>query len=557
MLPSDSPTDASADPHSDQDQTPPRPAGAEVGEIFDQGVTFRDLGLSDAVLAGIDAKGFEHPTDIQAKLIPPILAGKDVLGQARTGTGKTAAFGLPVLERADVETPQQALILAPTRELATQVAAELIDLAKGTSIEVVVIVGGESIRTQQKKLSAGAQIVVGTPRRIMDLHGRRELSFDNVRFAVLDEVDRMLDIGFRDDIRKILKNIQGEHQTVFVSATISDEIERLGRDVHEKNAEKITTVRARSRSRWSISSTSPSSRGTSGRCFCRSSAPRSRTLTLVFCRTKATVRKVAQYLKDKGIAAREIHGDLHQTKRNKVMMQMRGGKVDVLVASDLAARGLDVEHITHVINYDLPEDPEIYIHRIGRTARAGRRGVAWSFVTPEEGQMLTEIEKLAGAYIEHMEYPDFEPGPIPRDVREERDKQAKRLDKATSPSSRVASSDVEEMSEEERNRLFPGGVVPQGPPRKSLGRKFRPAAAAEPYPPPLRTPASPLQRAGPRSFPPHPRGAPRPLFSPRRARFSGRAQANRPRTLPAPSPRPPRDPQPPSPPRVLRPTPRD
>ncbi|MFW6336285.1 MAG: DEAD/DEAH box helicase [Phycisphaeraceae bacterium] len=471
--------DSTTDPAQDQTTNPQahhhhdaQPA-PEIGAIFDQSVTFRDLGLSDQVLAGIDAKGFEHPTDIQAKLIPPILAGKDVLGQARTGTGKTAAFGLPILERADLDTPQQALILAPTRELATQVASELIELAKGTRVDVVTIVGGESMRTQQKKLSAGAQIVVGTPGRVMDLHGRRELSFDNVRFAVLDEVDRMLDIGFRDDIRKILKNIQGEHQTVFVSATISDEIERLGRTFMKKNAEKITTVQGSLTVEMvdqKYFSVEPWDKRALLLKLLRTEKPDT---TVVFCRTKATVRKVAQYLKDKGIVAREIHGDLHQTKRNKVMNSMRGGDVDVLIASDLAARGLDVEHISHVINYDIPEDPEIYIHRIGRTARAGRRGVAWSFVTPEEGQRLTDIEKLAGAHIEHMAYPDFTPGPIPKDVQEEREKQTKRLDKATNPSSRVASANVEEMSEEERNRLFPGGVVPKGPPRKSLGRKFR------------------------------------------------------------------------------------
>ena len=455
------------------DHAHPSGGPPEIGAIFDQSVTFRDLGLSDDVLAGIDAKGFEHPTDIQARLIPPILAGRDVLGQARTGTGKTAAFGLPILERADLDVPQQALILAPTRELATQVAAELADLAQGTRVEIVTIVGGESMRTQQKKLTAGAQVVVGTPGRVMDLHGRRELSFDHVRFAVLDEVDRMLDIGFRDDIRKILKAIKQDHQTVFVSATIGDEIERLGRSFMKGDAEKITTVQGSLTVEMvdqKYLSVEPWDKRALLLKLLRTEKPET---TVVFCRTKATVRKVAQYLKDKGIAAREIHGDLHQTKRNKVMKSMRGGNVDVLIASDLAARGLDVEHITHVINYDIPEDPEIYIHRIGRTARAGRRGVAWSFVTSDEGQRLTDIEKLAGAHIEHMAYPDFKPGPVPQDVREEREKQAKRLDKATSPSSRVASADVEEMSEEERNRLFPGGVVPKGPPRKSLGRKFR------------------------------------------------------------------------------------
>ena len=467
--------DSPRDITSENPESPPHDGGptTEKGKLFADSVTFRDLGLSDAVLAGIDAKGFEHPTDIQAKLIPPILAGKDVLGQARTGTGKTAAFGLPILERADLDIPAQALILAPTRELAAQVAAELTDLAKGTKVKIVSIVGGASMRTQQKQLGAGGHIVVGTPGRVLDLHGRRELSFDNLRFAVLDEVDRMLDIGFRDDIRKILKAIKQDHQTVFVSATIGDEIERLGRSFMKGDAEKITTVQGSLTVEMvdqKYLSVEPWDKRALLLKLLRTEKPET---TVVFCRTKATVRKVAQYLKDKGIAAREIHGDLHQTKRNKVMKSMRGGNVDVLIASDLAARGLDVEHITHVINYDIPEDPEVYIHRIGRTARAGRRGVAWSFVTPDEGQRLTDVEKLAGAYIEHLEYPDFKPGPVPKDVLEEREREGKKLEKATSQSSRVATADLQQMSDEQRNKLFPGGVVPSGALRKSLGRRFK------------------------------------------------------------------------------------
>ena len=446
---------------------------SNTNELFDSSVTFRDLGLQDSVCKGIDDAGFVHPTEIQAQLIPAILAGKDVIGQARTGTGKTAAFGLPILHRADPDVPMQALVLTPTRELAAQVAAELDELGKATPIRTTCIVGGESMRQQQKSVSKGGHILVGTPGRIMDLHGRGQIHFDNVRFAVLDEVDRMLDIGFRDDIRRILKSIKVEHQTIFVSATISDDIERLGRSYMKPDADKITTVGGSltvSLVDQKYISVEPWDKRALLLHLMRHEKPDT---TVVFCRTKATVHKVTTYLRDKGISAKEIHGDLHQKKRNQVMESMRQGKLDVLIASDLAARGLDVEHITHVINYDLPEDPEVYIHRIGRTARAGRRGVAWTFVTSEEGQRLTEIEKLTGALIEHMEYPDFKPGPVPQDVREQREQEQRRLKKSQVPKDRVPHVAINELSDEDKARMFPGGVVPSGPPKRTIGSRLR------------------------------------------------------------------------------------
>jgi len=466
-------TDSShAEPQTLESQADSQATPDNEKSMFDTSVTFRDLGLSDPVLAGIDKKGFVHPTDIQARLIPAILNGKDVMGQARTGTGKSAAFGLPVLEKADPELPQQALVLAPTRELAVQLAAELDALASGTPINAVCIVGGESMRAQKKKLERGAQIIVGTPGRVMDLKSQGEISFDNIRFAVLDEVDRMLDIGFRDDIRKVLKAIKSEHQTVFVSATISPEIERLARSFMKDDAEKITVVQGSltvAMVDQKYLSVEPWDKRALLLKILKTEQPDT---TVVFCKTKATVRKVTQYLRDKGLEAREIHGDLHQNKRNRVMKSMRGGSVDILVASDLAARGLDVDHITHVINYDIPEDPEVYIHRIGRTARAGRRGVAWSFVTPEEGQRLTDIEKLASAHIEHMEYPDFKPGPVPRDVQDDRDRATRREEIAAQNKSRTG-VETDTLSDEEKAKLFPGGIIPKGPPPQSLGSRFR------------------------------------------------------------------------------------
>jgi len=444
--------------------------------IFNETVTFADLGLSDEVLAGITKKGFEHPTDIQAELIPVAMTGKDVIGQARTGTGKTAAFTLPILSLADPEVQGQALVLAPTRELAVQITKEIRQLAQGTPMKVVSVIGGESMKQQVDDIATGGHIIVGTPGRVMDLYGRGQLGFGNIRFAVLDEVDRMLDIGFRDDIKKILGQIKGDHQTIFVSATIDNEIESLGRQFMKNDAARITTV----------SGSLTVSMVDQKHIFVEQWDKKKLLLyllrneepdtTVVFCRTKMTVRKVTQYLRDKDVSVREIHGDLHQTKRTKVMNAMREGRLDVLIASDLAARGLDVDHITHVINYDLPDDPEVYIHRIGRTARAGRRGVAWTFVTSEQGGLLTEIESLAGAMIERIEYPDFKPGPIPRGVREERAEDAKMKGQRTTAADRVIGAPETSgngMTDEQLKAMFPDGKVPKNMPQRGLGAKFR------------------------------------------------------------------------------------
>ncbi len=437
--------------------------------------TFAELNLSEPVLRGITEHGFEHPTDIQAELIPKILAGKDAMGQARTGTGKTAAFGLPILSMCDPDVQGQALVLGPTRELAVQIAAELAELAKHTNIGVTSIIGGESMSAQMRSLERGGHIIVGTPGRVLDLHSRGELSFDNLRFAVLDEVDRMLDIGFRDDIKKILNKIKNPHQTIFVSATIDDAIERLARQFMAEDMEMVNVVSGSltvSMVDQKYLSVEPWDKRSLLLKLLVTEKPDT---TVVFCKTKATVRKVTEYISKKDIKAREIHGDLHQSKRNKVMHAMRDGEVDVLVASDLAARGLDVDHITHVINYDLPEDPEIYIHRIGRTARAGRRGVAWTFVTPEQGQMLTEVEKLTGALIEEMLYPDFTPGRVPDDVRQERERSDKQRGQSSTVADRTLKPDAptQDVDDAELRKMFPDGKVPTQAPKRGLGGRFK------------------------------------------------------------------------------------
>jgi len=440
-------------------------------DIFDESLTFADLGLREDILEGITASGFIHPTHIQAQLIPVALAGKDVLGQAKTGTGKTAAFGLPLLQMIDVDGGPQALVLGPTREIASQIGAELAELAKHTEIHCACVIGGESMQQQMRAMKRGAQIIVGTPGRVLDLYGRGELPMNKMKFAVLDEVDRMLDIGFRDDIRKILKAAPNDRQTIFVSATISDDIEKLSSQFMHEDRQRITTTTGSltvSLVDQHYIAVEPWDKRTMLLYILRQENPDT---TIVFCRTKATVHKLTKYLKDKGIDAREIHGDMAQNKRNRVMTAMRQDNIDVLVASDLAARGLDVEHITHVVNYDLPDDPEVYVHRIGRTARAGRKGIAWAFVTPEQGQLMTEIEKLTGVLMDKLEVPDFEPGPVPQDIREERDKADKAANKA--PKDRNTAVDPDALSDEELAEKFPGGVVPKGKPRRTMGSRFK------------------------------------------------------------------------------------
>ena len=451
----------------------PKPA-----EIFDRSVTFETLGLRSSLLKGIHAMGFEFPTDIQAKLIPVALTGKDAIGQARTGTGKTAAFGMPILHQADKDLPMQALILVPTRELAAQVAAEMEELGKFTPIRTTCIIGGESMRDQARSISKGGHIMVGTPGRVMDMQQRGEIHFNNIKFIVLDEVDRMLDIGFREDIRKILKSVHGDHQTLFVSATISEEIDRLARTFMKPDAEKIITISGSltvSLVDQKYVAVEPWDKRTMLLHVLRKEKPE---FTVVFCRTKATVDKLAKYLSDHGIDARPIHGDMPQNKRTKVMDSMRQGKLAVLIASDLAARGLDIDHITHVVNYDLPEDPEVYVHRIGRTARVGRRGFAWSFVTRDEGQRLTEIEMLCSTIIERMDYPEFKPGPVPDDVRQSKPRVTHRPESATEllaekAAERTGPSSLDGFTPEQLKAMFPDGNIPKTLPKSTLGSKFR------------------------------------------------------------------------------------
>ncbi len=483
------------------------------------------------MLKGVTDAGFEFPTTIQAQLIPLILSGKDMLGQAKTGTGKTAAFGLPLLSKVEKGIPFQALVLVPTRELAIQVATDLKELGRFTDLHILPVYGGQNVSTQAQLLAKGPEIIVATPGRVMDMAQRNYLTYRNIKHVILDEVDRMLDIGFRDDIRKILGACPRERQTIFVSATMSSDVESLARSF-ARDAEKIVA----STGSLTVSMVKqfhlPVAPWDKKQLLLHLLTHEEPALTVVFCRTKRTVDNLAEYLVRKGMDCHAIHGDMYQNKRNKVMEQLRSGKLEVLIASDVASRGLDVEGITHVINYDLPEDPDLYVHRIGRTARAGRDGVAWSLVTPEQGALLTQIELLINAEIPKLDYPDFKPGPLPPDVLHSQQQQTKRTENAkqfnrfaapgsagfagpstsapapaptpgsTSAPTRSSAPAVPTGPDLTR---FPGGIVPSQAPLKRMFGKVKTArsmkAAMAQNPTPVVTVATPEAAATPPAEP--------------------------------------------------------
>lgn len=373
---------------------------------------FAELGLDVRLLKAVQKMRFAEPTEIQREMIPPALAGRDILGQARTGTGKTAGFGLPILQRLE-DTPElQALCLCPTRELAVQVAAEIRRLAEFTRFKCIPVYGGQKISHQLHLLGRRQDVVVGTPGRLLDLLRRRAIRFDHLRTVVLDEVDRMLDIGFRDDIRAILSQIRGPHQTIFVSATIDEEINRLARKfMTDPLAIDV------SRDRLTVEETEQFYCGVDPqdkyRLLKLLLKREDLKLVIVFCNTKHGVRKLAKKLYRDGVSAKEIHGDLVQQRREKVMDRFRRQQVQVLIATDLAARGIDVSAISHIINYDIPPDPQVYVHRIGRTSRMGAPGRAITFVTREQGKELTLVEKLVNQELTPLGVEGFEPSGAP------------------------------------------------------------------------------------------------------------------------------------------------
>lgn len=416
---------------------------------------FAQFGLDVALLRGLDKAQFVTPTEIQREMIPLILEGKDVLGQAQTGTGKTAAYSLPLLHRLDPLGGLQVAILVPTRELAVQVTAEIRRLAEFTPIQIVPIYGGQAIMHQVKVLGRRTQMIVATPGRLLDLLGRRIIDLGPVRYAVLDEVDRMLDIGFIDDIRRLLGKITQAHQTVFVSATISREVTQLAKQFMNQPVEVNVshddlTVETIDQVYCSVE---PWDKFGLLKLLMEQEKPK---LAIVFTNTKHGARKLAKKLHAININVKEIHGDLVQSKREKVMERFRRHKIDVLVATDLASRGIDVHNITHIINYDMPPDPQVYVHRVGRTARMGAFGRAVTFVTREEGSYLTSVEMLINKQIKEVKYDGFAASPS-REPRPEA--RAQGISRAHAP---VFAAPT------------PSSPTATTMPRKTLGSKFRP-----------------------------------------------------------------------------------
>jgi ATP-dependent RNA helicase DeaD len=367
--------------------------------------SFESLGLSPDTLKTITELGFEEPTPIQIEAIPPLMEGRDMMAQAQTGTGKTAAFGLPIVERLSGATPgPEALILAPTRELAVQVAEAIHRFGKYRGIHVVAVYGGQPIERQLRALSRPVDVVVGTPGRLMDHMRRETLKLGQVRFVVLDEADEMLDMGFLEDIETILSALPKERQTGLFSATLPKRILDLGSRYLNKpvtiqiEADEIS-VPLITQSYYEVA---PRAKLEALTRILDLEDPAS---AMVFCRTKLEVDDVAQALQGRGYAAEAIHGDLSQMMRDRVMARFRAGTATLLVATDVAARGLDVEHVSHVINYSMPGDTESYVHRIGRTGRAGRTGEAISLVTPREKRLLRWIERAVGQRLEARRVP--------------------------------------------------------------------------------------------------------------------------------------------------------
>ena len=356
--------------------------------------SFEELGLNEDLLKAIRELGYEQPTPIQEQTIEVLLSGRDVIAQAQTGTGKTAAFALPILQRLDMANRSpQALIMAPTRELAVQVAEMVHALGRFNRAHVLAIYGGQPIDRQLKGLKYGAQIVVGTPGRLLDHLRRESLDLSGIKTVVLDEGDQMLDMGFIDEIADILEQCPKERQTALFSATVPAPIAGLARKYLKDPAEVKIASDAMTTPAIDQVAYEVQQRG-KREALTRILDHDRPDSAIVFCRTKRDCDTLGEELELQGYQAESLHGDLTQAQRDRVMRRFREGQIDCLVATDVAARGLDIEAVSHVINYDIPGDPESYVHRIGRTGRAGREGVAITLVTPRERNYLRTIERL-------------------------------------------------------------------------------------------------------------------------------------------------------------------
>ena len=374
---------------------------------------FNSLGLPEQILRAVIQKGYDTPSPIQAQAIPAVLKGGDVMAAAQTGTGKTAGFTLPILSnllKGSPAKPNQArvLILTPTRELAAQVHQSVVDYGRYASIKSTVVFGGVKINPQMMKLRKGVDVLVATPGRLLDLHNQNAVKFDDLEVLVLDEADRMLDMGFIHDIRKIIAKLPKNRQTLMFSATFSQDIRKLAKSLVSNPVEisvtpRNTTVEAITQRVY------PCDKKQKSRLLSFLIKEKQWSQVLVFCRTKHGANKLTKYLESRGISAIAIHGNKSQAARTKALASFKANEVQVMVATDIAARGIDINLLPHVVNFDLPHVSEDYVHRIGRTGRAGSNGEAVSLVSADEAPLLQDIEKLIKKKIDRTIIDDFEP----------------------------------------------------------------------------------------------------------------------------------------------------
>ena len=479
------------------------------------------IGLSPEVAQAIEDMGFEAATPIQEAAIPPMLEGKDIIGQAQTGTGKTAAFGIPLVEKLDVtDRSVQALVLCPTRELALQTAGELMKLSRhrpGT--RVTPVYGGQPIERQLRALEAGTQVVVGTPGRVMDHMNRGTLDISKIKLVVLDEADEMLDMGFRDDIETILSATPETRQTALFSATMPRPIYMLAKQylkdpVHVEIARKELTVERIEQSYISVRSFHK------GELLSRLLILSDIKLALVFCNTKLGVETVVTDLQHRGFSAAGLHGDMRQIERDAIMARFRNGLINVLVATDVAARGIDVDDIEAVFNYDIPQDVEYYVHRIGRTGRAGKEGRAYTFVVGREVSRMWDYRRITGAKILCQKAP--EAAEVQKALRERvmkdvSEKCAAEVDEQLLEAARVLMADIDP---ERAIAVMLDGLI------RETGAKTDAAIDLNP-PEPVRAPRAeaprPQRRVGPYGRPAYPQNAPAATIYPQRRDNGGHA----------------------------------
>ena len=379
---------------------------------------FTALGLAPELVRAVADEGYEHPTPIQTEAIPLALAGRDLIGSAQTGTGKTAAFTLPILQRLapGARGVLRALILVPTRELAEQVVTSIRAYGRHTHLKGAAVYGGVGMEPQTRALKHGADIVVATPGRLLDHMERGHVNFSKVEILVLDEADRMLDMGFAPDVRKILNALPDERQTMLFSATISPEVDALARRALNGHASVEIGRRAQPADGIEhviVAVDKLQKKGALGSILKAKPAGQ----TLVFTRTKYGADKLVTFLRREGIAANALHGDKAQSQRQRTLDQFRSGEAETLVATDIAARGIDVDGIRMVVNFDVPTDPEVYVHRVGRTARAGAQGLALTLISPDEWLLMADVEKLIGKAFPREVIPGFEPSVPPMQPR--------------------------------------------------------------------------------------------------------------------------------------------